>query len=337
MLRVIQLVTNLFPVWVILGGVLALVHPPWFTWFRGPLIVWGLAVIMLGMGITLSVEDFKGVLRIPKAVGLGVAAQYTIMPLLGWSLAHLFGLPTPFAVGLILVSCCPGGTASNVVAYLARANVALSVLMTMCSTLGAVAMTPLLTKYLAGTYVPVDAWKLFLDTVQVVLLPVLAGVALHHLAPRLVRVVLPVAPLVSVVAIVLICASIIGQNAQAVIDAGGVLLTAVLLLHVGGFGLGYGLARVLGYERLVRRTVSIEVGMQNSGLGVALTQRNFPALPTAPVPCAISAVCHSVLGSVLAGWWRLRPVVASSDTPTMADDESQALLAAVGSDEPDVG
>jgi BASS family bile acid:Na+ symporter len=306
MVRLLERFTILFPVWVLLAGILALVHPPLFTWFAGPLIVWGLAVIMLAMGITLSVEDFRGVLRMPRAVAAGFAAQYSIMPFLGFAVARLLELPTPYAVGLILVACCPGGTASNVVAWLARANVALSVLMTTCSTLGAIVMTPLLTRWLAGAYVPVDAFRLFLDTVQIVLLPVGIGLALHHGAPRLVAAALPVAPSVSVVAIALICASIIGQNAPSILDSGARLLLAVFLLHAGGFLLGYAFAWLLGYDRIVRRTISIEVGMQNSGLGTALAQRNFPALPTAPVPCALSAVFHSVIGSLLAGAWRLR-------------------------------
>ena len=136
--RILAIATNLFPVWVLLGGALALAHPGWFTWFSGDFITWGLAVIMLGMGITLAVDDFKRVLKMPRAVGIGFAAHYAIMPFLGWSIAHLLKLETQFAVGLILVSCCPCGTASNVVNYLARSNVALSVLMTMCSTLGAI-------------------------------------------------------------------------------------------------------------------------------------------------------------------------------------------------------
>src|ERR1051326_6548546 len=146
---------------------------------------------MLGMGITLSVDDFRAVLKMPKAVAMGFVAQYTIMPLLGWAVAKGLALPTQFAVGLILVACCPGGTASNVVTYLAKGNVALSVLMTMCSTFGAIVMTPLLTKWLAGTYVPVDAWGLFVSTVQVVLLPLIIGLVLHHSAPKTVEFILP--------------------------------------------------------------------------------------------------------------------------------------------------
>jgi BASS family bile acid:Na+ symporter len=182
--------------------------------------------------------------------------------------------------------------------------------MTMCSTFAAVVMTPLLTKWLAGTLVPVDAWGLFTSTVKVVLAPVLIGLALHHYAPRFVDRVLPAAPLVSVIFIVLIVASILGQNAGAVRESGAQLLLAVLLLHVGGFLLGYGFARLFGYDKIVCRTVSIEVGMQNSGLGVVLAKRHFSdpmtGIALAAVPCAISSVFHSVIGSILAGIWRLR-------------------------------
>src|SRR5207247_4273279 len=169
MTRWLNYLTNAFPLWVVLGGVAALIHPPVFTWFGKEWITWGLAVIMLGMGITLSVDDFKGVMKMPRAVAAGYLAQYLIMPFLGWAVARGLKLPTAYAVGVILVGCCPGGTASNVVNYLARANVALSVLMTMCSTFGAIIMTPLLTRWLAGTLVPVPAWGLFLSTLQVVL------------------------------------------------------------------------------------------------------------------------------------------------------------------------
>ncbi|MDA1277419.1 MAG: bile acid:sodium symporter family protein [Verrucomicrobia bacterium] len=313
MTRWLTLLTNLFPAWVLAGGVLALVHPPLFTWFSGPFIVWGLAVIMLGMGITLSLDDFKRVLLMPKVVAAGFAAQYCIMPFLGWSLGRLLNLPTPYAVGLILVSCCPGGTASNVVTYIARANVALSVLMTMCSTFGAIILTPVLTKVLAGTLVPIDAWGLFWDTVKVVLIPVLSGIALNHYCPRLVKGVLPVSPLVSVITIALICASIIGSSAPAIKESAARLLAALFLLHVSGFALGYFFAKLLRYDAMIRRTISIEVGMQNSGLGTVLARNNF-ADPLTAVPCAISATFHSIIGSFLAGVWRLKPPPSNDGT-----------------------
>lgn len=303
MSRVLDFVTRLFPLWVLLAGAAALVHPPLFAWFSGSYIVWGLAVIMLGMGLTLSLDDFRAVAGVPGTVFAGIAAQYLIMPAMGWASAHVMGLPPALAVGVILVGCCPGGTASNVVCYLARANVALSVVMTTCSTFAAVVMTPLLTKWLAGTLVAVDAWGLFVSTSQVVLLPVLAGLALNHIAPRTVRRILPAAPLVSVLAIVLICASIIAQSADVLLASGGRLIAAVFLLHSGGFGIGYGFGRVFGYDRIVSRTISIEVGMQNSGLGAVLARQHF-ADPLTVLPAAISATFHSVIGSALAAWWR---------------------------------
>lgn len=302
----LERLANAFPVWVLVACGLALVEPRLFTWFRGEAIVVGLAVIMLGMGITLSIDDFARVATRPATVAAGFLAQFLIMPTAGWLVATTLGLDTPFAVGLILVACCPGGTASNVVTYIARADVALSVLMTTCTTLGAVVLTPLLTKLLAGRLVEVDAWGLFLSTLQVVVLPVAAGVAINRFLPRVVRAVMPVAPLVSVITIALVCASIIGQNAAAVLGSGPQLLLAVVLLHAIGFGVGYLFARFLGYDRIVARTISIEVGMQNSGLGVVLAQKHFPAEPLTAVPCAISSVVHSVIGSLLAGWWRRR-------------------------------
>jgi BASS family bile acid:Na+ symporter len=308
--RILSIATNLFPIWVLAGGALALAHPALFTWFSGEFITWGLAVIMLGMGITLSVDDFKRVLKMPRAVGIGFVAHYAIMPFLGWSIAHLLKLETPFAVGLILVSCCPSGTASNVVNYLARSNVALAVLVTMCSTLGAIVMTPLLTKWLAGEYVPVNALGIFLSTLQVVLAPVAIGVTLNRYFPRFVRLVLPVSPLVSVLAITLICASIIGSSADKFAQSGGKLILAVFLLHTGGFFLGYIASRLLRCDELTSRTISVEVGMQNSGLGAALAEKHFTSMPLAALPCAISATFHSVIGSILAGIWRLRPVQA---------------------------
>ncbi len=270
------------------------------------MIVWALAVIMLGMGMTLAPTDFTRVASRPVAVVTGFLAQFTIMPAAGWLIATLLDLPTPFAVGLILVACCPGGTASNVVTYIAKADVALSVTMTTCSTLGAVVLTPILTSMLAGRLMEVDALGLFRDTLQVVIIPVAIGVALNRWAPRAVVRVLPAAPLVSVLAIALICGSIIGQNAQDVRESGLTLLAAIVLLHATGFGVGYMFARVFQLPPIVARTVSIETGMQNSGLGVVLAKGNFPTEPLTAVPGAISALAHSILGSGLAAVWRWR-------------------------------
>ena len=183
-LPVLTVLTNAFPLWLLLASGIALVRPGLFTWFSGPFITVGLGVIMLSMGMTVGFEDFRRIARERTSVLPGVALQYTLMPLLGWSIGWLLELPTPFAVGLILVSCCPGGTASNVITFLARADVALSVTMTTASTLLAVLMTPTLTALLAGSRIDVPAGGLLLDTVQVVVLPVVAGAVLKARFPR---------------------------------------------------------------------------------------------------------------------------------------------------------
>jgi len=311
MRRLLDRLADAFPAWVVVACGLALLEPRLFTWFRGEAIVVALAVIMLGMGVTLTVADFARIAARPLPVAVGLAAQFGIMPLLGWLIAGGLRLETPFALGLVLVACCPGGTASNVVTAIARADVALSVVMTTCSTLAAVALTPLLVKLLAGRLIEVDAAGLFLSTLQVVVLPVAAGVTVNRCLPRVVRGVQPLAPLVSVILIAMVCGSIIGQNAAAVRESGPRLLLAVGLLHAGGFSLGRIVGWLAGYPAAAGRALAIEVGMQNSGLGVVLAQRHFPAEPLAAVPCAISSVVHSVIGSILAAVWRLTAATVS--------------------------
>ena len=298
---------NAFPLWIGLAAVLAWFQPGWFAWFRGGWVVGALGVAMLGMGLTLTWEDLFRAVRMPGQVVLGFLLQYTVMPFLGWGAARWMDLPPALAAGVVLVGCCPGGTASNVVSYLARADVPLSVLMTAASTLAAAVMTPWLTAWLAGRYVEVDGWGLAFSTLQVVVLPVLAGVVLRSRAGKAAERLLVWSPLAAVVAIAMIVAAILAQNAPGLREAGGRLVAAVLLLHAGGFALGWGLSRLARQNEKTARTISIEVGMQNSGLGAALAQNNFPTMPLAPAPCAISAVFHSVIGSLLAGYWRVRP------------------------------
>lgn len=302
----LQHFTNLFPIWVTVASAAAIWHPKWFTWFDGPLITVGLGLIMLGMGLTLRLEDFRRVVKLPRCLIQGLLLQYTIMPLLGLGLGWAYQLNTPFAVGLILVSCCPGGTASNVIAFLARANVALSVSLTALSTTLAILATPLLTTLLVGNRVDVSAWGLFFTTVQVVLLPVTLGVLLNRYAHRFTQKILPIAPPVAVLLITLIVASIIGAGGDIILAAAPRLALAVGTLHALGFFLGYIFSRLLGDPKITARTISIEVGMQNSGLGVVLATQNF-ASPAVAIPSAMSSLFHSVIGSVLAVWWRRRP------------------------------
>ncbi len=297
----------LFPVWMTLSGAAALYWPKGFMAMnQGPVVVLVLAFIMLCMGLTLTLDDFRRVARMPRAVAVGFTVQYSIMPLLGWGVAQALNLPPHFAVGLILVGCCPGGTASNLVTYIAGADVALSVVMTVCSTMAAIILTPLLTQLLVGSMVPVDTWLLFKQTLQVVIIPVVLGVLLNRSAPKLVARMMPVAPLLSVAGVCFICAVVFAANAEAILVYGFELILASALLHGGGFLIGHNFAQVLGYQGQSARTISIEVGMQNSGLAIVLAKQAFPLLPLAPVVGAVSAVMHSLLGSLLAVIWRTR-------------------------------
>lgn len=320
MQRIIERATALFAIWTVLGVGWAWLVPAHFTWVTSgqvlgqSLISVMLGVIMLGMGLTLRVDDFVRVLTMPKGVAAGVALQFTVMPLAGVSLALLSGLETGLAVGLILVSCCPGGTASNVVAYLARANLALSVTMTMASTLVAIALTPLLTGWLGGVFIDIDRWALFQQMVAIVLVPVVLGVAIRQLLPGMTRQVAMVSPLVSVIVVVLIVGGIVGASKPLIEQHFGVLLLVVFALHAIGFALGYILSKMMGFATPERRTLSIEVGMQNSGLGASLASApsfasqfaNPMQAALAPVPSAISSVYHVVIGSILAGIWARR-------------------------------
>ena len=311
-----RILTNLFPLWILICSGIALFEPEAFTWFL-PYIIPALGVIMLGMGMTLTVSDFKGVLKMPRAVGVGVLCQFTIMPLCGFSIAHFLGLfeiDKHLALGLILVSCCPGGTAPNVVAYLARANVALSVSMTIISTFAAILLTPLMTKWLVGEAVPVPFLKMLWTTTKVVLFPVSLGILLNYFAPKFTKKASAVSPFVSVVAIVLIVAAIIGKNNEAILGNGWKILAAPALLHLAAFTLGYVIAKLVRLPEDACRTISIEVGMQNSGLGSALAIKHFP-VTMAAVPCAISAAYHCIIGSILAGFWRMRPPKNTTDPP----------------------
>ena len=275
----------------------ALLHPPLFTWFQGSMITLGLGGIMLGMGLTLQPADFKQIVRHPKWVLVGVGLQFIVMPSLGWGLGKVFELPPFFAVGLILVSCCPGGTASNVIAYLAKSNVALSVCMTAISSLAAILITPLLTSQLSGNYVNVNATGLLYSTLKVVLLPILLGVILNRYLPKQTAKILPFAPAVAVLLITLIVASIIGQGKEIILDSGVNLILALICLHLTGFVLGFLISLGSFKNWSVAKTISIEVGMQNSGLGVVLARENFTN-PMVAIPAAVSSLIHSLIGSL---------------------------------------
>ena len=305
---------NLFPVWVLTGAGLALWKPETATWFQPTWIPYFLAIIMLSMGLTLSFEDFTRVLKIPKSILFGVGLQYTVMPFLGYMLARVFHLPIDFIIGLVLVACCPGGTASNVVCFIAKTNVALSVSLTTISTLMAVIFTPLLTTLwieslsleLTGLSLNVDTLGLLIKTIKVIILPIVAGVLLNRFLNRLVKQVEPYTPFLAVLSIVFIVDFILAAKKDAILEIGSSLIVAVVLLHFFGFYLGYFLSRMLKFPEQDAQTISIEVGMQNSGLATELARSNFSNYSLATVPGAISALTHCIFGSIAAGLCRWR-------------------------------
>jgi len=297
-----QKIIQAFPLWALLCSGLALYEPSWFTWFSGGFITWGLGIIMLSMGLTLKPKDFAEIARSPKGSLSGIFLQYTIMPFLGWIIAKIFSLPPALAVGLILVASCPGGTASNVVCYLAKANVALSVSMTAVSTFLAVIMTPLLTTWLAGSKVEVNTLGLFFGTVKVVVLPISLGLILSNYFPVLTSKLKVVSPLLAVIVIVLIVASIIGAGRDEIIASAFSLIAAVFTLHVLGFTIAFWIGFFVTGSASDARAISIEVGMQNSGLGAYLARNNF-ANPATAIPSAVSSLFHCLIGSAVAAWW----------------------------------
>ena len=301
--RIASGVTQLFPLWAVIVGILSLYEPSYFLWYGKDAIGVGLGIIMLGMGMTLELKDFLQVWKNPKIIGIGVFAQYLIMPAWGAFLAWVFKVPDELAVGLILVACCPGGTASNVVVFLARANIALSVSLTTFSTLFAVILTPWLAGFYAGRYVPVDSWALLKSICLVVLLPIVVGLLWKRYFERSARRISSFSPLVSVLFILLIVGFVLAAKKEIILEHWSTLLTLVVLLHTGGFLLGYLTAYGLKLDQNACRTFSIEIGMQNSGLGMALTSKHFSHFPIAPAPCALSAVVHCIIGSILAVLW----------------------------------
>ena len=269
---------------------------------------------MLSMGLTLDFQDFKRVIQIPRSILLGVSLQYIIMPALGFGLSKAFNLPVDYMIGLMLVACCPGGTASNVVCFIARTNVALSVSLTTFSTLIAVLMTPImatlliesLSRDLLGTALQVDTLGLLINTLKIVILPVLLGVLLNHFFNRTVKKINAYTPFLAVLSIVFIVDYILAAKKTAILETGFNLLAAILILHSMGFLLGYLLSRALKFQEKDAQTVSIEVGMQNSGLATELARSNFPGYALATVPGALSALTHCVLGSIVAGLCRIK-------------------------------
>ncbi|USK40775.1 bile acid:sodium symporter family protein [Cytobacillus firmus] len=299
-----------FAVWVILTSVIAFMFPDPFLGLGGYITVL-LGVVMFGMGLTLKAVDFKIIFTKPLPVLIGVCAQFIIMPLVAFVIAKLLNLPAELAAGLVLLGCVPGGTASNVMVYLAKGNVPLSIAMTSVSTLLAPIMTPLLLLLLAGQWMPVDAVAMFMSIVQVIIVPIVLGLAIKKFFPVAVEKSLTVLPLISVAAIITIVAAVVSGNSATIAASGLLIFTAVMLHNGFGLLLGYFAGKVLGQDEVNRRAIAIEVGMQNSGLGVALATAHFG--PLAALPSVLAAAWHNISGPILATYWSKKPVVQSED------------------------
>ena len=304
MKKICKLIADYMGLLVLLTAVAALLWPEVLGQAKPTLISPLLGVVMFGMGLTLRWEDFRVVFSRPKDVLTGCLAQFTIMPLLAWLLSRAFALDEALALGVVLVGCCPGGTASNVITFLAKGDLALSVGMTGVSTLLAPVMTPLLVWLLAGHSVDVDVVAMFLSILWVVILPIVAGLVVKRLWPRQTEHAVGYLPAVSTIAICVIVAIIIAANAAKLLSGGLIIIIVVMLHNVCGLSLGYLIGSLLKMGTAKRRAVAIEVGMQNSGLASSLATLHFAAYPMATIPGAIFSVWHNLSGALLPYVWK---------------------------------
>ncbi|HEX6181404.1 MAG TPA: bile acid:sodium symporter family protein, partial [Chitinophagaceae bacterium] len=284
----------------------AMYHPQYFVTIGdfklSALIIPLLQIIMFGMGTELSLKDFANVVRMPRGIIVGVVFHYLIMPLLGFSIAKLFNFPNEIAAGIILVGCCPSGLASNVMSYLARANLALSVSVTTISTLLAPFLTPLLLQWLGGGFVQIDFWAMVWDITKIVIIPIVAGLAFHYLMRGKFNWLDRIMPVLSMGGIAIILAIMVAAGRDNLLKVGALLLLATFLHNIAGFFLGYWSARLFRFHERDCRTIALEVGMQNAGLatGLALTMGKIATAGLAP---AIFGPVMNVNGSSLASWW----------------------------------
>jgi BASS family bile acid:Na+ symporter len=304
-------VTRLFPLWAVLVSLAAYFAPASVAGIA-PHVTGLLTLIMLSMGITLSLADFQRVFTRPAPVVAGIALHYLVMPLAAWAIAKALRMPPDLTAGMVLVGSVASGTSSNVMIYLARGDVALSVTISALSTLVGVFATPLLTRLYVDASIAVDVHGMLMSILQIVALPIAIGLAINHLFGKLVRRIEPVLPLVSMVSILLIIAAVVGGTQQSIASVGLVVALGVVLHNGLGLLGGYWGARLLGFDEAVCRTLAIEVGMQNSGLAATLGKLYFA--PVAALPGALFSVWHNLSGSLLAGYWAGRPARGAHNT-----------------------
>ena len=303
MKRLCHYISEYMGVLVLASAALALFFPDVLGKIPPKVINYLLGLVMFGMGLTLNLQDFKIVFSRPRDVIVGCLAQFTIMPLLAWGLAHIFSLDEALLIGVVLVGCCPGGTASNVITYLAKGDLALSVGMTGVSTLLAPLLTPLLTWLLAGETVDVNVLNMFMSILWVVILPIVAGFFVKRTWPKFTEKTIDYLPAFSSLMIAFIVTIVIAANAAKLLSGGVVILFVVMLHNLCGLGLGYLIGYLLSMAPAKRRAVSIEVGMQNSGLASSLATIHFAAYPMASIPGAIFSVWHNISGAIVARFY----------------------------------
>ena len=299
-----QQICNFIAKWmgaiVLIVAALSLIVPASLAWISTWVINPMLGIIMFGMGLTLTEKDFKIVLSRPKDILIGCLTQFIVMPLLAWALVLAFSLPQELAIGVILVGCCPGGTASNVITYLAKGDLALSVGMTAASTLLAPLLTPFLVWLFADTMVDVDTTGMLLSIVCVVILPIAGGLLCQRFIPKMTQRVTPYLPAFSSIAIALTVGIVVSHNADRLMTAGWLVVLIVMIHNLLGLGIGYFVGRLLRLQQSKRVALSIEVGMQNSGLATSLAVMHFASFPLATIPGAVFSVWHNISGAIVA-------------------------------------
>ena len=289
---------------VLLIAFFSLFFPNNFLWIKPSCINYLLMVIMFGMGLTLKSDDFVLVFSHPKEIAWGAVAQYLIMPLLAIGLSHFFHLDSALTAGVILVGTCPGGTASNVITYLSKGDVALSVCMTSVNTLLSPVLTPLITYLILKTTVETNVWAMFTGIINVIIVPIILGVIANKFFSDFTKKINKILPGVSVIAISFIVASVVSHNAEKILSAGGIILLIVILHNISGYIVGFFAGKLLKLNNAKTKAFSIEIGMQNSGLATSLATTTFPATPEAAVPGAIFSVWHNISGAILAAIYR---------------------------------
>ena len=300
MRQICDFIARWMGVMVVLMAALALAVPTSLAWIGTWVINPMLGIIMFGMGLTLAPQDFKIVLSRPKDILIGCMTQFTVMPLLALGLTWAFALPEELAIGVILVGCCPGGTASNVITYLAKGDLALSVGMTAASTLLAPLLTPLLVWSLAGTMVDVDTLGMLMSIIYVVIAPIVCGLLCQRFLPQATRRVTPYLPAFSSVVIALVVGIIVAHNANRLLTAGLLVVGIVMIHNLLGLTIGFTVGRLLHLQKPKCVALSIEVGMQNSGLASSLAVLHFAAFPLATIPGAVFSVWHNISGALIA-------------------------------------